>query len=334
MQVYNSIVFNVILYCILIIITVFLNFGLWKIICMQDTTFIQRFEMIFISSMLILYSFSYWGLITSFPHISIILFILTYINLCIFYKKICKNICYIVVFNLFSVFFVLWITVLFGKYYYDNQLIDISTYKNHINSIIERYPNYLFPIMDLHMSTVFFSIGLKEYFTLSNEISLSNIHFIQHIVGCLIPGIFGADIAILAPNFKNEHTKLKPPKDTKTESTTLFEIFDYTIYSVGIRKVDTYKIYKELNTHFGVKFKIKNTSTQIQQLVITITICDSNEINWFLWTEKREMEADMTIPFDVIVPAETFEKMQEDWYEILFTINDNKYSAHFNITYK
>ena len=230
MQVDSSIVINVISYCFVIIVTVFLNLVLLKTICALDTTFNQRFEIIFISTMLILISFYYWGVIIDFPHISIILFILTYINLCISYKKICNNIHYFVIFNLFSVFFVLWLTVLFGKFYYDHQLIDVSTYRNHIISIRDKYPIYLFPIMDLHESTVFFSIGLKEYFTPPNEISLSNIHFIQHIVGWLIPCIFGAEIAIIAPNFKNEYTKLKPPKNVKTESATLFEIFDYTMY--------------------------------------------------------------------------------------------------------
>lgn len=330
----DSIIINVIVYCFAVIVTVFLNLALWKTIYVRDTTFNQRFAIIYISTLLIFLSLCYWGFITDFPHIYIILFMLTYINLCFFYKKICNSIQYFVIFNLFSVFFVLWITVLFGKYYYDNQLIDVSTYQNHINSIIDKYPDYLFPIMDLHASTVFFSIGLKEYFTSPNEISLSDIHFIQHIVRWLIPCIFGAEIAIVAPNFKNEHTKPKPTKDTKTESADLFEIFDYTTYSVGIRKVDTYKIYKELNTHFGVKFKIKNTSIQTQQLDITITICDSNGINGFTWSEKREMEADTTIPFDVIIPPEVFEKMKEDMYEILFTINENQYNAHFNIECK
>ena len=46
------------------------------------------------------------------------------------------------------------------------------------------------------------------------------------------------------------------------------------------------------------------------------------------------MEADTTIPFDVIILSKTFEKMQEDRYEILFTINENQYNAHFDITCK
>lgn len=85
-----------------------------------------------------------------------------------------------------TLFFIIWITVLFGKFYYDNNLIDTSIYYNQVYEIFKKYK--WFPIYNFHLSLLFFNIGIKGYFVTPENITLNDIYFVQFVFGIIISG--------------------------------------------------------------------------------------------------------------------------------------------------
>lgn len=226
---------------------------------------------LFFDSLIILCFFYLWGVTKSRLFLFyIILFICSYINLCIVHKKNWGKITYTILFTLFSVFFVIWITVLFGKYYYDNNLIDVTIYKNQIEQIIEKYK--WFPIYDFYLSIIFFNISLEKYFIVPSYISIHNVQFIQFLVGIVINGtiIFGFyDLikAIIIPNTKQEYN---------VTQVSQIDISSVKLYSNGIDKIFTKRFYKAMNYNFGVDLILKNNCPQDLNAKICIYIYNKN----------------------------------------------------------
>ena len=75
---------------------------------------------------------------------------------------------------------------MFGKYYFDNHLIDLLDYQSQYETILNA--NDWFPIMDLKLSIMYFDISFKTYFVLPDKISFENPAFVQFSLGIVISG--------------------------------------------------------------------------------------------------------------------------------------------------
>ena len=58
----------------------------------------------------------------------VIVFTISYVHFCFTLKRQIKLKFYSVVFVIISLFFTLWTTAMFGKYYFDNELVETSNY--------------------------------------------------------------------------------------------------------------------------------------------------------------------------------------------------------------
>lgn len=142
---------------------------------------------LFFSTMFIIYYIGVlWFTTNEFFIVSVIAFTFSYIHFCFTLKKSANHKLYTIIFTILSLFFSLWTTVLFGKYYVDNNLIDFSNYISRYNSILNADDCFL--ITDFKLSILFFDISFEKYFTLSNYVSLKNPFFIQFVYGIIISG--------------------------------------------------------------------------------------------------------------------------------------------------
>lgn len=130
----------------------------------------------------------------------LVLIILTgsYINICVCIKKSPgKASQRKIIFIILSLFFAMWITVLFGMYGYGNNLVDSSLYEDSLASVGNNQNSF---IALLGTAFVFFNIGLKNYFVppALSDISITNFNFIQSLVGLAMIGtIFPAIASVI-----------------------------------------------------------------------------------------------------------------------------------------
>lgn len=90
------------------------------------------------------------------------------------------------IFIALSLLFVIWITVLFGANYYQTNAEIKDLYQDEIFSIIDW--NMIPPIKDFFLSCIFFNIAMEKYFILPEYLSITNVHFIQFVIGIVIAG--------------------------------------------------------------------------------------------------------------------------------------------------
>lgn len=168
-----------------IILMILINVNLW-LRYYEKNGGSKTIEILVCTVFIIVLSLELWGYESKYFLFILLLFTFSYVNLCIVYKKNFGRTQYNITFVLLTLFFVIWITVLFGKFYYDNNLIDVSIYDDRVNEIFTKYK--WFPIYDFHLSLIFFDIGIKKYFIEPENIMLNDIHFVQFISGIIISG--------------------------------------------------------------------------------------------------------------------------------------------------
>lgn len=127
-----------------------------------------------------------WPMTNEFFVLSVIIFTISYVHFCFTIKRQVSLKFYTTIFIIVSLFFVLWTTAMFGKYYVENNLIDFSNYIAQYTSIIEAHD--LVPIMDFKLSVIFFNVSFERYFILPDDISFINPFFIQFIFGIIVSG--------------------------------------------------------------------------------------------------------------------------------------------------
>lgn len=127
-----------------------------------------------------------WSLTNEFFIIFVVVFAFSYAHFCSILKKSIRLKFYTIIFLIVSLFFILWTTAMFGKYYMENELINVNDYISQYNAIIDL--SDWFPIMDFKLSILFFNISFKNYFILPDDVSLKNPFFIQFILGIIISG--------------------------------------------------------------------------------------------------------------------------------------------------
>lgn len=113
-------------------------------------------------------------------------FAFTYVHFCFSAKRRIHTALYTLIFVTLSLLFIVWTTVMFGKYYFDNRLVDLLNYQTQYTVIIDA--NDWFPVMDLKLSIMYFDISFKNYFVLPDKISLENPFFVQFSLGIVISG--------------------------------------------------------------------------------------------------------------------------------------------------
>ncbi len=162
------------------------NLLLWT--CIEKENESVVFLIFVFTLSIIMFSFMLWAFTTNkiLFLFALLMFLGSYLNLCVFHKKVFNDKQYIIFFTLLTIFFVIWITVLFGKFYYDNKLIETWVYQSKIAKINRKYNFPLF--YDFHLSLIFFDIGFEKYFTIPKNIELYDIQFIQFIFGFIISG--------------------------------------------------------------------------------------------------------------------------------------------------
>lgn len=282
---------------------------------------------------LILLSFLFWSFTYKQFIIAIITLVFSFANLCFLHKKNWGRMQYTLIFIFLSTFYILWLTVLFGKFYYDNELIDISLYMNQVEDIIDKYDWYLFPIYDFQLSIIFFDIGLEKYFTLPKQLSLSNIQFIQFLIGIIINGtivfsVFDLIKSAIAPNTNIEINQNRIP---------YIEISSVKLYSNGINKVYTKHFYKSMNYNFGIDLSLKNNFSQNLKAKIYIYVHNSiNEYNSIAnWEEEKMINENDSITCNYEVSNRIFSEMQVGKYIIRFCINGKIVKKEsFTVSYK
>ena len=168
------------------IVLIFLvNFNLWyrsfEIIFGS-----KNIDLVYSTTILIMLSLNFWEYANECMLLFLFILTLSYTNLCIVFKKNCNNLQYTIIFIILTIFYLLWITVLFGKYYYDNNLIDTSIYTDCIEEIYNKYD--WFPVYDFHLSIIFFEIAFEKYFIIPEKIILNDVQFVQFVSGIIISG--------------------------------------------------------------------------------------------------------------------------------------------------
>lgn len=142
---------------------------------------------LFCSAMFVLcYLGVLWSITNEFFIAAVIVFALSYIHFCFALKRRINLKLYTIIFIILSLFFAIWTTVMFGRYYVINGLIDFSNHISQYNSIIDT--NDWFPIMDFKLSILFFDVSFENYFTLPDDVSLRNPFFIQFVFGIIVSG--------------------------------------------------------------------------------------------------------------------------------------------------
>ena len=127
-----------------------------------------------------------WTMTNQFFLIFVVAFTFSYVHFCFTTKKRINTALYTVIFITLSILFIVWTTVMFGKYYFDNHLIDLLDYQSQYETILTA--NDWFPIMDLKLSIMYFDISFKTYFVLPDKISFENPAFVQFSLGIVISG--------------------------------------------------------------------------------------------------------------------------------------------------
>lgn len=127
-----------------------------------------------------------WFFTNEFLIMLIVIFAFSYIHFCFTLKRKISLKLYTIIFIIFSLFFSIWTTVIFGRYYVENDLIDFSNYISQYNSIIDT--NDWFPIMDFKLSLLFFDVSFEKYFILPDDVSFKNPFFIQFVFGIIVSG--------------------------------------------------------------------------------------------------------------------------------------------------
>lgn len=127
-----------------------------------------------------------WYLTNQLFLVSILINFTFYICFCHSLRKRVQIVPYTIFFVFVTLFFIIWITVIFGKYYFDNELVEILDYKLQYNAILELHDFFL--AANLKLSIMFFNIGFEKYFSFPTDISFSNPFFIQFIAGIVISG--------------------------------------------------------------------------------------------------------------------------------------------------
>lgn len=113
-------------------------------------------------------------------------FSVTYVSLCVLFKKKMKAISYAISFYSITIYFIIYITTTFGMYYTLNDLVSYSEYSSQFNGITNFADFSIISFIECYLS--FFNLGLKYYFVLPTNVSLSNPFFVQFVVGIVIGG--------------------------------------------------------------------------------------------------------------------------------------------------
>ena len=156
----------------------------------------------------------------------IIIATISFVNLCVVNRKYLKKTQYVFVFITLSIVYIIGITVLFGELYYvvpirnfvsyDENLETIAAYIERLNehtAILEEYTAYierakeikLFPFPEEYRTVfAYFFAGFEKLFVPPDPMSLSNPHFLQHLIylvinGTIISIIFDLIKSIISP---------------------------------------------------------------------------------------------------------------------------------------
>lgn len=197
---------------LVIFLTFWANFWLREAVEDKD----GKQTLLFLVSTVICCSF-YWRFEGILFYISIILLIGTYINVCTCIKKVDGKLSLRrAAFVILSLLLAMWITVLFGKYSYENELTDISQYERQLAIIYDSDSVWSYVFFLPYHIYIFFNIGIKNYFTpLSlSDISITNFNFIQFAVGVsmistIFPAIASTINDIIKPTKENDNLTLE-----------------------------------------------------------------------------------------------------------------------------
>lgn len=312
---FGDILLEILSYLLFIILNIDLHLNIYNKAGMIK----KKYEVLLVSFLIIIFDFTLWGNISEYVIVYLLLLTFSYINICIVFKKNFSKLFYIVLFILLSVFYVLWITVLFGKYYYDNCLIDVSIYQYQIDDIIDKYGESFYTIYDFHLSKVFFSIALEKYFIIPQPISLSNLQFIQFLVGLIIGG------TIIESLFDIIKGSILPalPRKSQTENNH-YQICDIKLYSIGINTIETNIFYKLLNSNFKLEFSILNNFYQPQTANVHFYIYDNKDTKVYSDKDNKEIESNSNVLFSFRIDENVFSEMKNGKHKIIIWVNDKK----------
>ena len=168
-----------------------------------------RFSCVWCSCVILYDCYSLFDYFDIYPFWCLFLLLFSYVAICISLKHSIKKLSYVFIFLIVSIFFIYLITVLFGKYYYEN-IEDVQLlYIEATNAIYEKEYNAF--VTDIYLSKIHFDIGLEKYFVTPENFKTNNIHFIQYIMRYVLTGTIIAVFYDLIKNMIKPQNKEKNP---------------------------------------------------------------------------------------------------------------------------
>ena len=182
-----------------------LFFMIFGIIYLSILTYLLIFENKSHSSILLIfiafiaynsYLFDYFG---KTPLWCLFVIFFSYISISIMLKQITITKIYKLFFLMLSLLLIYWVTVVFGKYYYENIFIVKEQYIKTIELIMQN--KNLIINNNFYLSIIYFYIGLEKYFHISENIPSNNLQYFQYIIGFVFSGTLFSVIFDLVKDF-------------------------------------------------------------------------------------------------------------------------------------